>query len=138
MRTLYASTLILLTALLLSACSRSPDTADARQALEAELTQARLDGLFKVDQVRKLHGMENDAGQYAMQVSYRLTAQSDLRDYSEQLRTDESIPAMDRFAAIMALGAVRLEYGSVSRGDRFQEERQLIFEHTDKGWQPVR
>ncbi len=35
---------------------------------------------------------------------------------------------------VMALAAVRVEFGNFQKGDTFEQERRLMLERTEEGW----
>ena len=127
----------LLALTLLSACSRSPDAGDAQKALEAEMRNAHLDGLLEVTDVEKHNGYEDGDGRYTVEVSYSLEAQEDLEGYTNQVKGNEELSGLDRFAMIMALSALRVEHGNFKKGDTFQRQRVIHFRDTEKGWMPL-
>ncbi|MGB2337813.1 MAG: hypothetical protein ACPH5V_10890, partial [Alcanivorax sp.] len=88
----------LLALTLLSACSRSPDASDAQKALEAEMRNAHLDGLLEITDVEKQNGYEDGDGRYTVEVSYNLEAQEDLSTYTNQVKGNEDLSGLDRFA----------------------------------------
>jgi hypothetical protein len=106
MRAFYLAPALLLLALL-AACSDTPDDGVIRDALNQELKQAHLD---------------------------TMEAQHDLSEYSKAVKRDEERDAMDRFAMVMALAAVRVEFGNFEEGDNFEQERRLMLERTEEGW----
>ena len=124
-------------ATLLVACSRTPDAGDARNALEAELDNAHLAGLLAVTDVEKRNGYDDGDGRYTLEVDYQLKAKEDLSGYTDQIKGQEDLSGMDRFALIMALSALRVEYGNFDKGDTFDEKRVLTFRDTEQGWMPV-
>ncbi|MCG8437732.1 MAG: hypothetical protein MI751_06585 [Pseudomonadales bacterium] len=128
---------LLTLALLLTACSQNPDTGEARKVLEAELENAHLAELLEIAAVEKHNGYEDGNGLYTIEVSYELEARESLSDYANQVKADESLSGMDRFAMIMALSALRVEYGNFQKGDTFEEQRVLTFRETEKGWKVV-
>ncbi len=128
---------LLTLALLLTACSQNPDTGEARKVLEAELENAHLAELLEIAAVEKHNGYEDGNGLYTIEVSYELEARESLSDYANQVKADESLSGMDRFAMIMALSALRVEYGNFQAGDTFEEKRVLTFRETEKGWKVV-
>ncbi|KZY35253.1 hypothetical protein A3754_08585 [Alcanivorax sp. HI0083] len=127
----------LLALTLLSACSRSPDASDAQKALEAEMRNAHLDGLLEITDVEKQNGYEDGDGRYTVEVSYNLEAQEDLSTYTNQVKGNEDLSGLDRFAMIMALSALRVEHGNFKKGDTFQRQRVIQFRDTEKGWMPL-
>lgn len=128
---------LLTLALLLTACSQNPDTGEARKVLEAELENAHLAELLEIASLEKHNGYEDGNGLYTIEVSYELEARESLSDYANQVKADESLSGMDRFAMIMALSALRVEYGNFQKGDTFEEQRVLTFRETEKGWKVV-
>ncbi|MCG8392361.1 MAG: hypothetical protein MI745_04700 [Pseudomonadales bacterium] len=128
---------VLLFAVLVAACSRTPDTGDARKALQAELENAHLAELLAVTDVEKHNGYEDSDGRYTVEVSYSLEAMDDLEGYSNKIKGDETLSGMDRFAMIMTLSALRMEHGNFKKGDTFQRQRVLTFRDTEKGWMPI-
>ena len=128
---------LLTLALLLTACSQNPDTGEARKVLEAELENAHLAELLEIAAGEKHNGYEDGNGLYTIEVSYELEARESLSDYANQVKADESLSGMDRFAMIMALSALRVEYGNFQKGDTFEEQRVLTFRETEKGWKVV-
>ena len=128
---------LVIASLLLAACSQSPGESEARQVLQAELESAHLAELLKVNHVEKLNGYEDNDGRYTIEVNYQIKAAASLADYAAQVKADESLSGMDRFAMIMALSALRVEYGNFAKGDTFDEQRVLSFRDTEQGWMPV-
>ncbi len=133
MRALYLAPALLL-AVLLTACSDTPDDDVIRGALNQELKQAHLDELFQVTEVETDGRYPEDDNHYALDVRYTMEAQRDLSDYSRAVKRDEKRDAMDRFAMVMALAAVRVEFGNFQKGDTFEQERRLMLERTEEGW----
>ena len=129
--------LLVIASLFLMACSQTPGESDARRVLKAELESARLDELLKIHSIEKHNGYEDNDGRYTIEVSYQLKAASSLNDYAAEVKGDESLSGMDRFALIMALSALRVEYGNFDKGDTFDEKRVLTFRDTEQGWMPV-
>jgi hypothetical protein len=128
---------VLLAVALLSACSRAPGAGDAQKALEAEMRNAHLDGLLAITNVEKLNGYEDGEGVYTIEVSYSLEAEEDLSTYTSQVKGNEVLSGLDRFAMIMALSALRVEHGNFKKGDTFQRQRVIQFRDTEKGWMPL-
>ncbi len=128
---------LVVVSLFMAACSQTPGESDARKVLQAELENARLAELLKINSVEKQNGYQDNDGRYTIEVSYQLKAASALSDYAEQVKADEELSGMDRFAMIMALSAVRVEYGNFAKGDTFNEQRVLTFRDTEQGWLPV-
>ncbi|QJX02099.1 hypothetical protein HML84_08030 [Alcanivorax sp. IO_7] len=65
---------------------------------------------------------------------YTMEARQGLSEYSQTVKNDEERDAMDRFAMVMALAAVRVEFGDFEEGDTFNQERRLDLRRTDEGW----
>jgi hypothetical protein len=128
---------VLLAVALLSACSRAPGAGDAQKALEAEMRNAHLDGLLAITNVEKLNGYEDGEGVYTIEVSYSLEAEEDMSTYTSQVKGNEELSGLDRFAMIMALSALRVEHGNFKKGDTFQRQRVIQFRDTEKGWMPL-
>lgn len=128
---------VLLAVALLSACGRAPGAGDAQKALEAEMRNAHLDGLLAITNVEKLNGYEDGEGVYTIEVSYSLEAEEDLSTYTSQVKGNEELSGLDRFAMIMALSALRVEHGNFKKGDTFQRQRVIQFRDTEKGWMPL-
>lgn len=124
-------------ATLLAACSRTPDAGDARKALQAELDNGHLSGLLAVTDVEKRNGYEDGDGRYTVEVDYQLEAKEDLSGYTDQIKGEEALSGMDRFAMIMTLSALRMEHGNFKKGDTFQRQRVITFRETEKGWMPI-
>ena len=133
MRALYLASALLLT-VLLAACSDTPDDDVIRDALNQELKQAHLDELFQVTEVETAGRYPEDDDHVALDVRYTMEAQHDLSEYSKAVKRDEERDAMDRFAMVMALAAVRVEFGNFEEGDNFEQERRLMLERTEEGW----
>lgn len=134
MRALFpAGLLALLT--LLAACADTPDNNVVRQALNDELHGAHLDELLNVTEVEIVaaYPRENDQ-QYTLDVHYTLEAQQGLSEYSQTVKRDQQRDAMDRFAMVMTLSAVRVEFGDFEQGERFRQERRLDLERGENGW----
>lgn len=128
-----AGLLALLT--LLAACSDNPDNDVVREALNEELRHAHLDELLEVTEVETVaaYPQEND-GQYTLDVRYTLEAKQGLSEYSRLVKRDEQRDAVDRFAMVMALSAVRVEFGDFEQGETFRQERRLDLERGEDGW----
>lgn len=124
-------------ALFMAACSQTPGESEAREVLQAELENARLHELLKINSIEKVNGYQDNDGRYTIEVNYQLKAASALSDYAEQVKADEELSGMDRFAMIMALSALRVEYGNFAKGDTFDEQRVLTFRDTEQGWMVV-
>ncbi|MCK0155082.1 hypothetical protein MWU49_15310 [Alcanivorax sp. S6407] len=136
--TQYARVAFLLAVtLFMAACSQTPGESDARKVLQAELESAHLAELLKINSVEKHNGYQDNDGRYTIEVSYQLKAAESLSDYAAQIKGDESLGGMDRFAMIMALSALRVEYGNFAKGDTFDEQRVLTFRDSEQGWMPV-
>ncbi len=133
MRALYLAPALLLIALL-AACSDAPDDDVIRGALNQELKQAHLNELFQVTDVDVAGRYPEDDDHVALDVRYTMQAQRDLSEYSKAVKRDEERDAMDRFAMVMALAAVRVEFGNFGEGDHFEQERRLMLERTEEGW----
>ena len=133
MRALYLASALLLT-VLLAACSDTPDDDVIREALNQELKQAHLDELFQVTDVDTAARYPEDDDHIALDVRYTMEAQRDLSEYSKAVKRDQERDAMDRFAMVMALAAVRVEFGNFAEGDTFEQERRLMLERTEDGW----
>lgn len=128
---------LLAVTLFMAACSQTPGESDARKVLQAELESAHLAELLKINSVEKHNGYQDNDGRYTIEVSYQLKAAESLSDYAAQIKGDESLGGMDRFAMIMALSALRVEYGNFAKGDTFDEQRVLTFRDSEQGWMPV-
>ncbi len=136
--TQYARVAFLLAVtLFMAACSQTPGESDARKVLQAELESAHLAELLKINSVEKHNGYQDNDGRYTIEVSYQLKAAESLSDYAAQIKGDVSLGGMDRFAMIMALSALRVEYGNFAKGDTFDEQRVLTFRDSEQGWMPV-
>jgi len=133
MRALYLAPALLLTALL-AACGDTPDDDVIREALNQELKQAHLDELFQVTDVDTAARYPEDDDHIALDVRYTMEAQRDLSEYSKAVKRDQERDAMDRFAMVMALAAVRVEFGNFEAGDAFEQDRRLMLERTEAGW----
>lgn len=133
MRAFYLAPALLLIALL-TACSDTPGDDVVRDALNRELTRAHLDELFQVTDVETVGRYPEDNDHIALDVRYTMEAQRDLSEYSDAVKRDQERDAMDRFAMVMALAAVRVEFGNFSKGDTFEQERRLMLERTEEGW----
>ena len=124
-------------ALLVAACSQTPGESEARKVLQAELEQAHLAELLAINSVEKQNGYEDNNGRYTIEVNYQLKATDSLSDYADKVKGDEELSGMDRFAMIMALSALRVEYGNFDKGDTFDEQRVLTFRDSEQGWMVV-
>ncbi|MBF5056214.1 hypothetical protein Y5W_01508 [Alcanivorax sp. 521-1] len=134
MRALFLAPLLILSALLV-ACGDTPDDGVIRDALEQELQRAHLDELFTVTEVEILEAYPQDNDdQLTLDVRYTMEARQGLSEYSQTVKNDEQRDAMDRFAMVMALAAVRVEFGDFEEGDTFNQERRLDLRRTDEGW----
>ncbi len=134
MRALFLAPLLVLFALL-TACGDAPDDGVVRDALEQELQRAHLDELFTVTEVEILEAYPQDNDdQLTLDVRYTMEARQGLSEYSQTVKNDEERDAMDRFAMVMALAAVRVEFGDFEEGDTFNQERRLDLRRTDEGW----
>ena len=134
MRALFLAPLLILSALLV-ACGDTPDDSVIRDALEQELQRAHLDELFTVTEVEILEAYPQDNDdQLTLDVRYTMEARQGLSEYSQTVKNDEERDAMDRFAMVMALAAVRVEFGDFEEGDTFNQERRLDLRRTDEGW----
>lgn len=134
MRALFLAPLLILSALLV-ACGDTPDDDVIRDALEQELQRAHLDELFTVTEVEILEAYPQDNDdQLTLDVRYTMEARQGLSEYSQTVKNDEERDAMDRFAMVMALAAVRVEFGDFEEGDTFNQERRLDLRRTDEGW----
>lgn len=134
MRALFLAPLLILSALLV-ACGDTPDDDVIRDALEQELQRAHLDELFTVTEVAILEAYPQDNDdQLTLDVRYTMEARQGLSEYSQAVKNDEERDAMDRFAMVMALAAVRVEFGDFEEGDTFNQERRLDLRRTDEGW----
>lgn len=131
---LFQGLLALALLALLAACGDTPDENVIGDALNQELKNAHLDALFKADDVEAINRYQEDDDHYAVDVHYALHAKRDLSDYSAEIKSDEDRDAMDRFAMIMALAAVRVEFGDVKKGAKFSQERRIKLERSDDGW----
>ena len=87
--------------------------------------------------MEKHNGYEDGDGRYTVEVSYSLEAQEDLEGYTNQVKGNEELSGLDRFAMIMALSALRVEHGNFKKGDTFQRQRVIHFRDTEKGWMPL-
>lgn len=133
MRALYLAPALLLVALL-GGCSDAPDDGMIRDALNQELKQAHLNELFQVTEVDITGRYPEDDNHQALDIRYTMTAQRDLSAYNKAVKRDQERDAMDRFAMVMALAAVRVEFGNFKEGDTFDQERRLILERSEEGW----
>ncbi|EKF74220.1 hypothetical protein A11A3_09480 [Alcanivorax hongdengensis A-11-3] len=138
MRSFYHACALIVFALLATACSRTPDAADAQKALQAELKHAHLQQLLEVKDVKKDNGYQAGDGLYTLEVSYTLKAKQGLGEYTDQVKGDESLSGLDRFAMVMTLGALRMEHGDFEKGDTFNRQRSITFHDTEKGWMPMK
>ncbi|MFP1682494.1 hypothetical protein ACLD0W_08265 [Alloalcanivorax sp. C16-1] len=128
-----AGLLALLT--LLAACSDTPDNGTVREALNQELRTAHLDELLEVTEVEIVNAYpQENEDQYTLDVLYTLEARQGLSDYSKAVKQDDSRNAVDRFAMVMALSAVRIEFGNFEAGDTFRQERRLDLQRGENGW----
>lgn len=124
--------------LVLTACDRSGPSPRAVQAiLQQELDQAQLGELLQVDKVNILEYFSEDGHRHNIKVSYELEAQHDLNGFTERIKANEDMPGMSRFALILRLASVRVEYGDFNEGARFTEERKLVLIEDDAGWHMV-
>jgi hypothetical protein len=137
MRAFYLAPALLLIALL-TACGDTPDDDVIRDALNQELKQAHLNELFQVTEVETASRYPEDDDHVALDVRYTMEAQRDLSEYNKAVKRDEERDAMDRFAMVMALAAVRVEFGNFSKGDTFEQERRLLLERAEEGWRVQR
>ncbi|MBL7251734.1 hypothetical protein ACLD02_12575 [Alloalcanivorax sp. C16-2] len=134
MRALFIAPLLAVFALL-AACSNTPDDDVIRDALEQELKQAHLAELFTVTEVEILQAYPQEGDdQITLDVRYTMEARQGLSEYSRTVKNDEERDAMDRFAMVMALAAVRVEFGDFEQGDTFNQERRLDLQRTEDGW----
>lgn len=133
MRALYLAPALLLIALL-TACGDTPDDDVIRGALNQELKQAHLNELLEVTEVETAGRYPEDDDHVALDVRYTMEAQRGLSEYNKAVKRDEERDAMDRFAMVMALAAVRVEFGNFDKGDTFEQERRLMLERTEEGW----
>ncbi len=133
MRVLYLAPALLLAALL-GACSDTPDDGVIRDALNQELKRAHLEELFEVTEVDIAGRYPEDDDHTTVDVRYTMQAQRGLSEYNQAVKRDEERDAMDRFAMVMALAAVRVEFGNFEKGDTFEQERRLMLERTEEGW----
>ena len=137
MRSFYHALTVTAFALLLAACSRAPGADDAEKALQAELKSSHLQDLLAIEDVEKKNGYADGEHRYALEIDYTLRAKQNLSDYMDQIKGDENLSALDRFATIMALSALRIEHGNFKKGDTFHRQRTLTFRETENGWQPM-
>ncbi|MDX1804894.1 MAG: hypothetical protein R3292_12500, partial [Alcanivorax sp.] len=102
-----------------------------------ELKSSHLQDLLAIEDVEKQNGYEAGEHRYTLEIDYKLRAKQNLSDYIDQIKGDDNLPALDRFATIMALSALRIEHGNFKKGDTFHRQRTLTFHDTENGWQPV-
>lgn len=134
-RHLPGGLLILTLLALLTGCGQAPDDQALSQALNQELQRAHLDQLFTVDHIDNAERYRHDDSLYSVAVRYTLRAKRDLSSYDSAVKNDTSRDALDRFAMIMTLAAVKKQFGDFSKGDTFKQERRIRLEHSDdKGW----
>lgn len=131
---LFKGLLALALLALLSACGNAPDEDVIRDALNRELQGSHLDALLEADNVETINLYQEDDRHYTVDVHYRLRAKRDLSDYSAEIKADEDRDAMDRFAMIMALAAVRVEFGDFTAGAEFSQERRIRLARRDDAW----
>ncbi|HEX5678738.1 MAG TPA: hypothetical protein VFX91_12300 [Alcanivorax sp.] len=136
MRALYLAPALLLVALL-TACGDHPDDGVIRDALNQELKQAHLEELFEVTEVDIVGRYPEDDDHTTVDVRYTMQAQRGLSEYNNTVKRDEERDAVDRFAMVMALAAVRVEFGNFEKGDTFEQERRLMLERTEEGWRVI-
>lgn len=133
MRALYLAPVLLCIALL-TACGDTPDDDVIRGALNQELKQAHLNELLEVTEVETAGRYPEDDDHVALDVRYTMEARRSLSEYNKAVKGDEERDAMDRFAMVMALAAVRVEFGNFDKGDTFEQERRLMLKRTEEGW----
>jgi hypothetical protein len=131
---LFKGLLALTLLALLSACGNAPDEDVIRDALNRELQGSHLNALLEADDVEALNLYQEDDSHYTVDVHYRLRAKRDLSDYAAEVKADEERDAMDRFAMVMALAAVRVEFGDFTKGAEFPQERRIRLARSDDAW----
>mgnify|MGYP001293811196 CR=1 FL=1 len=94
-------------------------------------------GLLAVTDVEKRNGYDDGDGRYTLEVDYQLKAKEDLSGYTDQIKGQEDLSGMDRFAMIMTLSALRMEHGNFKKGDTFQRQRVITFRDSENGWMPI-
>ena len=131
----HARTLVALLLLgLLSACSHPPDRDAVKAALNQELRQAHLGQLLAVDRIDDLRRRREDGAHYAVGVKYTLLAKRSLTAYTASVQKDPKRGTMDRLAMLMALQAVRQQFGDFKKGDTFAQKRRIDLRKDKDGW----
>lgn len=126
--------LALLLLSLLSACGPSPSDAVIQKALNRELRQAHLAGLLEVTAVGDVDRDHKGGSHYVVDVQYTLRARQTLSTYTKTVKNDPQRDTMDRFAMLMALAAVRQQFGDFKKGDTFKQQRRISLEKDQDGW----
>ncbi len=125
---------VLLLLTMLAGCSQPPGDKIIRQALNQELQRAHLGQLLEVKQIDKTQSHQQDSDNYFMEITYTLLAKQDLDAYTEQVKADPNRATIDRFAMIMALAAVRQQFGDFHKGDTFKQQRRILLRRDTHGW----
>ena len=119
---------------LLSACSHPPGKAAVKTALNQELQQAHLGQLLTVDRIDELQRRREDSAHYVVGVKYTLLAKRGLTAYTASVQQDPKRGTMDRLAMLMALQAVRQQFGDFKKGDTFAQKRRIDLQKDKDGW----
>jgi len=121
---------LLLSALLLVACSTKPSDELVSQQVTAQLLQRHNAQVFEVVNLHKLNGIARDDNRYDVEVEYDLRFLVDLQDASKRLQQQSG----SIFAAGMEATALGLAYGNFKQGDTIHNKEWVHFVRSEKGW----
>lgn len=119
----------LLLALFITGCSGTPGENEIEEQVVASLKNSGLDKIYSVENFEKLNGYEKDDRTYIAIVKYDVIFKIDDNEI-EQVFENKSNSEQGLFIYIN----LRREFGSFSKGDRFEVKKELTFIDTDNGW----
>ncbi|EKE71077.1 hypothetical protein [Gallaecimonas xiamenensis] len=127
--------LLLGLALLLSACSRAPDTGDLHQILSRQFQRQLGPDAVMIRNLEKQDGKaESDQG-YLVDVRFDLVF---LKSFDDLARQTEDKARNGQWLGVLGQGLslwqLHMQYGSFQSGDVVQVQQRLELVKTDNGW----
>ena len=134
MRKYVSKVFILLTIILLTACSSKPSDEELQTQITNYLAKGGRDKLYIVENFQKVNGFENDEHTYTAQVQYDLVFKVDLQDAAQYMGEESSSSFVEQGIAAIGLLSLTAQYGNFKAGDRVPQEEKVVLIKTEKGW----
>lgn len=129
--------IVLSLGLMLLGCSGAPGVSELEKLLAIELKANTPQSIYRIENFKKVDGIQQDAQHYSAEVSFELVFTKSLQDVAEQAQQAPG-GALDKLGAGMNLVSLSLLYGDFKTGDRLPRQQTLNLVKTENGWRLAR